>query len=96
MYEWQKLCFKFSPQRHREMKIEKNKFRDWENLATKLADKHNQFKRMAILTGSQFEAMNNIGHLLIEFAAGERSVLLHAEMKAAAKADMKMIVIKTR
>ena len=73
-----------------------SKFRDWQNLAARLDEKHNQFRRMAILTGSQFETMNNIGHLLIEFAAGDRSDVLHAEMKAAVRADVKMVVIKTR
>jgi len=73
------------------------KYNDWNKLEERLLERFKQFKRMAILTGSQLEEMNKIEKLLDGFSAGYRSDDFHTKVRLAViVAAPKMPVIKTK
>jgi len=75
------------------------KYNDWDKLERQLIERYKQFKRMAILTGSQFEEMEKIGKLLDGFQNGYRSDDFHTKVKLAviaARPQMPVIVTKLK
>ena len=53
---------------------------DWVIAAERLAEELRQFKRLAILTGAQFEQMEQAERLLAEYDGGDRGSQLYIEM----------------
>jgi hypothetical protein len=72
------------------------KYNDWNQLEARLTARLKQFKRMAILTGTQLEEMNKIEKLLEGFKNEYRSDDFHMKVKLACiAAKPQMPVIKT-